>query len=89
MPVYVYVDSKHDLTTAHGMTENPEIICPECGQRMHRKPQAVSVNWGGLPPHQSHLRSPAVQSMIDNADQRRETFEATKDSNPFNEFATR
>ncbi len=89
MPTYVYTDSTHDLTTAHGMNDNPLITCPVCGEKMHRKPQAPRVNWGGLPPHADTGRSPSIQGMIDNADQRREQFEATKDSNPFNEFSKR
>lgn len=88
MPNYEYVDEEHSQTVTHSMSDNPVIICPSCGAEMHRKPQLVRVNWQGLPPHKAHLRSPAVQSMINNADENRERFEATKDANPFNEFRT-
>ena len=89
MPIYVYTDKTHTQEHAHSMLENPEIVCLQCGMKMHRKPQATPVNWGGLPPHASHMRSPAVQAMIDHADESREHFQATSDSNPFNEFATK
>ena len=89
MPIYVYTDGIHSQDQQHDMTSNPEIVCLVCGLTMHRKPQATRVNWGGLPPHSSHMRSPAVQAMIDHADESREHFQATSDSNPFNEFSTK
>jgi hypothetical protein len=68
------------------MTENPVIYCQTCAAVMFRKPQAVAVNWGGLPPHLEGTRSPAIQSMIANEQQNREEFQAASDNNPFNEF---
>jgi hypothetical protein len=41
---------------------------------MWRVPQAVAINWNGLPPHREHERSPAVQSMIDNAPANRDKY---------------
>lgn len=45
MPTYVYgcdVDKSHRRRIIpHGMSDDPEIHCPDCGATMHRIPQAV------------------------------------------------
>lgn len=48
---------------------------------MYRVPQLFSVNWGGLPPHLEHLRSPVAQKMIDNEQVNRENYLARKEIN--------
>jgi len=46
---------------------------------MHRVPQAVMVNWGGLPPHLEHLHHPEVKAMIENEQQNRYEYIAHKE----------
>jgi hypothetical protein len=44
MPMYVYGcdDKSHArLNIPHGMSDDPEILCPKCNGIMHRVPQAV------------------------------------------------
>lgn len=90
MPEYLYTDQRgHTASMIHKMTDDPEITCPECGEKMHRRPQLVAVNWNGIPPHLQTSRPPAIQAMIDNEQRNREHYEATKDTNPYNEFATK
>lgn len=49
--------------------------CPACGARaVHRVPQRVAVNWGGLPPSSGTL-SPAARALVDE-DNRRRRLEA-------------
>lgn len=74
MPEYLYSCGKHTQTETHRMTENPVVTCRACGNAMHRRPQSVSVNWNGLPPHLEGTRSTAVQNMIDNAPRRRDEY---------------
>lgn len=81
MPSYIYgCEEKHTQEETHAMSEEPEILCNVCKKKMHRIPQAFAVNWGGLPPHLEHLRSPVVQNMIDTADPRRDKYLQTKGS---------
>ena len=76
MPVYQYMDQNgHEMSVKHSMTQSPVISCPICQSSMWRKPQAVAVNWNGLPPHRQHERSPEVQSMIDNAPANRDRYQ--------------
>jgi hypothetical protein len=49
-------------------------VC-ECGAVMHRIPQAVAVNWNGLPPHLEGTRAPVVQKFLDDAPARRAAYE--------------
>lgn len=44
---------------------------------MHRVPQLVGVNWGGLPPHLEHTRGAGIRRMIDAEDvaARRDAYE--------------
>lgn len=42
MPTYVYgCKEKHRREVVHRMSEDPEIVCEICGERMERIPQAV------------------------------------------------
>ena len=78
---YVYTDPQgHTLEVSHKASESPQIICPVCQNVMWRKPQAVRVNWKGLPPHMEGTRPPDVQDMISNQDRNRETYLAGKAS---------
>ena len=61
---YIYSDGKHQKEAEHGMMESPVIVCDICGQPMHRKPQAIMVNWGGLPPHLEHVRGAGAREFI-------------------------
>lgn len=79
MPEYIYgCANKHRQQESHGMNDNPLITCASCGLKMHRIPQAFSVNWGGLPPHLEHKRPPVVRNMLAHAQARREKYLETK-----------
>lgn len=61
MPTYVYgcQDKQHErLEVIHSMSEEPEILCGTCGERMHRIPQAVD-----------HYHSPWL-TLLDHMDRR-------------------
>ncbi len=80
MPTYVYRCPKgHQMELAHGIQQDPIVTCRHgrCRLTMHRVPQMVRVNWGGLPPHLEHTRNRAVQEVLDpNAiAQRRDEYE--------------
>lgn len=47
---------------------------PRCHREMHRVPQAVAVNWGGLPPHLTDRRSPELQQFIQDAPERQAKY---------------
>lgn len=65
MPEYLYICPEgHPKPVNHRMDEDPTIIC-ECGKKMHRKPQAVSVNWGGLKPSDVEQRPQVIQELVD------------------------
>ena len=50
------------------------VICSECDAVMHRIPQAVAVNWNGLPPHQADARPPVLKEFINSAPERRARY---------------
>lgn len=74
MPTYIYSDGEHQQEVFHGMNENPQVNCIVCKKIMHRKPQAASVVWGGLPPSKAIQRSPVIQKFIDTASERRAKY---------------
>ncbi len=47
MPTYDYVCTacSHEQEEFHGMTEEPQIVCPECGKPMKK---AITANYGGF-----------------------------------------
>ena len=75
MPLYVYRctgEAHHEHDVLEGMLDGEiEHLCPDCGERAFRKPQAVAVTWGGLKPSQGEL-PPNIQRSIDEAPMRRE-----------------
>ena len=74
MPDYLYSCGEHRQRERHRMLYSTAVLCGECGNEMHRVPQAFAVTWGGLPPS-SGERHPDVQAAIDNVDERRERVE--------------
>jgi putative FmdB family regulatory protein len=47
MPLYVYrCPNAHEIEVTHKITEDPEVICPECGDKMRRKPQTFRFSLG-------------------------------------------
>ncbi len=82
MPEYQYICKlRHTHTLFHPFSECDLVrVCPECGTVMHRIPQAVSVNWNGLPPHLEHTRPKAIQNFIDTEHQRRDEYIAAKET---------
>jgi hypothetical protein len=76
MGEYLYIDEQgHNLTVTHRMLYSSSVVCDACGAEMWRKPQPVSVTWGGLAPSGGEL-APDVQELIDTAPERRAVFEA-------------
>lgn len=72
MPTYTYIDANgHTETITEPMFCNAVHLCAACGLEMWRKPQAVSVTWGGLKPSGGY-RSPEVQNLLDTVDERRD-----------------
>ena len=48
MPIYTYGDNQsHTKEVAHSIQDEPEIICPECGERMRRVPRATTIKFNG------------------------------------------
>jgi len=46
MPMYVYrCEDGHETEVRHGMLEVIHILCPVCGGRMNRRPQAFQFNF--------------------------------------------
>jgi hypothetical protein len=63
------------MIATHRMLYTTSIICGTCGAEMWRKPQPVTVTWGGLAPSGGEP-SPAVQELLRTAPERRDAFEA-------------
>lgn len=75
MPEYIYTDaSRHNVTITHRMLYSTSIVCAACGATMWRKPQAVAVNWSGLPPSKGEL-SPVIKQAIADGPRRRGEME--------------
>ena len=76
MPTYIYrCHKRHTHTREHSIADCGTVQrCPDCGGLMYRVPQAVPVNWNGLPPHLEGTRPPVVQQMIDSAPERRARY---------------
>lgn len=73
MPEYLYAcdnDKAHRVWLEHRMTDNPQVICPECGNGMHRVPLAPRVNWNGI----LQERSKEMQGFFDTVDERQEAY---------------
>lgn len=45
------------------MLQSVETYCPECGQRMWRRPQSFLVNWNGPAPSQGDV-APAIKEHL-------------------------
>lgn len=51
MPAYCYRCPKgHEIPRTERMLYGTAIVCESCQAAMHRVPQPVMVNWGGLRP---------------------------------------
>lgn len=75
MPQYLYIDQfRHHVTLTARMGYTTGVICATCGAEMWRKPQAVSVTWGGLRPSQGEL-SHEIQDHIRDVDRKRDRYE--------------
>lgn len=61
----------------HSILADPLIRCRKCRKKMHRRPQAVLVSWGGLPPHLEATRGRVVREILDprKIGERREDYE--------------
>lgn len=79
MPEYLYkCPNDHSKEVLHRMLYSTGIVC-DCGEAMHRVPQAVGVVWGGLPPHKEHNIGPAAREVLDNFDENREKYIAKQE----------
>lgn len=77
MPKYVYGDNNghhKELEMTWGEAQHALVLCEICDDVMHRVPQAVAVNWNGLPPHAADARPPIVKNFIDTAQERRARY---------------
>ena len=74
MPNYTYTDGMHTTTVTHRMLWSTAVVCATCGADMWRKPQSVTVLWGGLPPSGGEL-SPDIQTHIKNLPKSQDEFE--------------
>lgn len=52
MAEYIYRCPKcsHEIGAVHSMLSVVDFYCPECGEKMNRKPQVFIVDWGGHKP---------------------------------------
>lgn len=76
MGQYLYIDENgHQMTVTHRMLYTTSIVCSVCDAEMWRKPQPITVTWGGMAPSQGELH-PEIRGLIDTADERRDAFEA-------------
>lgn len=74
MPTYTYIDFEgHTETITEPMFCDVIHVCAACGSEMWRKPELVSVTWGGLKPSGGD-RPREVQELLDNVDRRRDEF---------------
>ena len=72
MPEYIYrCKAGHEQTIIEPMFTVTTTWCAECGAKMARKPQIISVNWGGLAPSQGEL-APVQKAIIEGAPERRD-----------------
>jgi hypothetical protein len=73
MPNYTYTDGMHTTTVTHRMLWSTAVVCATCGADMWRKPQAVTVLWGGMPPSGGEL-SLEIKQHMNNVDESRDKF---------------
>ena len=80
MPTYIYkCPGGHSKEVLHRMLYSTGIVC-DCGEPMHRVPQAPGIVWGGLPPHAERDIGPAARDLIDNYDANREAYIAKQEA---------
>jgi hypothetical protein len=73
MPRYLYADAHgHRRELSHRMLYTTGIVCFECGDAMHRVPQAPRINWNGN--RAGYEPAPAVQELINTAPERKDKF---------------
>lgn len=80
MPEYIRTcKSGHKFDIIEHMLYSTAVLCPECNGTTWRKPQALAVTWGGLPPSRGEL-SPKIKALIDDAPRRRDQEVAHKNN---------
>lgn len=80
MPEYLYTDGEgHEVTKTHRMLYTTSVYCDICGAEMWRKPQPVSVTWGGLSPSQGAVNK-RIRNLINSAPERRDNFDKAHDA---------
>lgn len=73
MPQYVYGDAnghRKELEMTFADADKAIVFCDLCDLVMHRIPQSVRVNWGGLPPHAESARPPEIQKYVKESKER-------------------
>ena len=81
MPEYLYkCPEAHTTSITHPMLFNGAISCTICNGQMWRVPQSVTVTWGGLAPSEAGEMSPEVADHINNADRKRDEYQAMKEA---------
>lgn len=77
MPKYIYGDAnghRKELAISYEAVDKAIVFCELCDAVMHRVPQAVAVNWGGLPPHEADRRPKVLKDFINSAPERRAKY---------------
>lgn len=81
MPKYVYGDANghsKEIELTFSQADAAIVLCDECDCIMHRIPQAVMVNWNGLPPHEAARRPKPAQDWLNGAKESRAKYNDTE-----------
>ena len=81
MAQYVYGDDNghtKELEMSFADADRAIVLCDVCDSVMHRIPQAVMVNWNGLPPHEADRRPQNIKQWLDNAGDNRAKYQDTE-----------
>ena len=80
MPTYNYKDQNgHTAVKRRAMLDSKSVYCTICQAPMWRVPQALAVNWNGLPPSVDIDRHPSITDAIKNEQRNREEYLINKE----------
>lgn len=70
MPEYLYqCQNQHQASIHHSMFDAPRIICAECGEEMHKRPQVLKFKI-------TRDLSPAMEQHVHDVPRLRDEYEA-------------
>jgi putative FmdB family regulatory protein len=77
MPLYIYYCSvcNSEVEVTHGMFEKPVLFCSECGKKLRKRFQPVSINWAGDKPSNGG-RPKVIQDFLEDTPARKDRTEA-------------